>query len=50
MLGSPGDLDGGRSEQRRAENRQDYLSHRKSPQACRCETKDVPRLGALSSK
>jgi hypothetical protein len=42
MLGSRGDLDGGRSEQRRTENRQDYLSHRKSPSSVRLRDKRRP--------
>jgi hypothetical protein len=50
MLGSRGDLDGGRSEQRRTENRQDYLSHPKSPSGAAARQMAVSRLGALSSK
>jgi hypothetical protein len=42
MLGSRGDLDGGRSEQRRTENRQDYLSHRKSPSSALSRDKRHP--------
>ena len=43
MLGSRGDLDGGRSEQRRTENRQDYLSHRKSPSSALSRDKRASR-------
>src|SRR5258708_29041054 len=41
-LGSRGDLDGGRSEQRRTENCQEYLSHRKSPPSVRLRDKRRP--------
>ena len=46
MLGSRGDLDGGRSEQRRTENRQDYLSHRKSPSSALSRDKRASRASA----
>jgi hypothetical protein len=42
MLGGRGDLDDGRSDQRRTENRQDYLSHRKSPSSVRLRDKRCP--------
>jgi hypothetical protein len=46
MLGSRGDLDGGPSEQRRTENRQDCLSHRKSPSSALSRDKRASRASA----